>query len=185
MRGQQVGRKAVAQGVPSSIRPFLIPAASAAFYPILPVTLGKHAPAWGCDRSPSRAVARSTIQGNLGRARAAGIGRSCGTARSLRARRGTWPHARSGGRDRLHRWVAADPSAYRSSQACCDATTKVPDLMENSVPARPVYVRGKTHIGTCDEDRRTQHRILIRIVLQPSEELRNAIDLIIVTTVWK
>ena len=46
MRGQQVGRKAVAQGVPSSIRPFLIPAASAAFYPILPVTLGKHAPAW-------------------------------------------------------------------------------------------------------------------------------------------
>ncbi len=33
--------------------------------------------------------------------------------------------------------------------------------MENSVPARPVYVqRGKTHIGTCDEDRRTQHRIL-------------------------
>jgi len=26
---------------------------------------------------------------------------------------------------------------------------------------------------------------LIRIVLQPSEELRNAIDLIIVTTVWK
>ncbi len=57
--------------------------------------------------------------------------------------------------------------------------------MENSVPARPVYVRGKTHIGTCDEDRRTQHRILIRIVLQPSEELRNAIDLIIVTTVWK
>ena len=74
----------------------------------------------------------------------------------------------------------------RSSQACCDATTKVPDLMENSVPARPVYVqRGKTHIGTCDEDRRTQHRILIRIVLQPSEELRNAIDLIIVTTVWK
>ena len=36
-----------------------------------------------------------------------------------------------------------------SSQACCDATTKVPDLMENSVPARPVYVqRGKTHIGT-------------------------------------
>jgi len=28
-----------------------------------------------------------------------------------------------------------DPSAYRSSQACCDATTKVPDLMENSVPA--------------------------------------------------
>jgi hypothetical protein len=74
----------------------------------------------------------------------------------------------------------------RSSQACGDATTKVPDLMENSVPARPVYVqRGKTHIGTCDEDRRTQHRILIRIVLQPSEELRNAIDLIIVTTVWK
>src|SRR5216684_2123892 len=73
--------------------------------------------------------------------------------------------------------VAADPSAYRSSQACCDATTKVSDLMENSVPARPVYVqRGKTHIGTCDEDRRTQHRILIRIVLQPSEELRNAID---------
>ncbi len=71
------------------------------------------------------------------------------------------------------------------SQACCDGTTKVPDLMENSVPARPVYVRGKTHIGTCDEDRRTQHRILIRIVLQPSEELRNAIDLIIVTTVWK
>ena len=139
----------------------------------------------GCDRSPSRAVARSTIQDNLGRARAAGIGRSCGTARSLRARRGTWPHARSGGRDRLHRWVAADPSAYSSSQACCDATTKVPDLMENSVPARPVYVRGKTHIGTCDEDRRTQHRILIRIVLQPSEELRNAIDLIIVTTVWK
>src|SRR5258706_10502239 len=65
--------------------------------------------------------------------------------------------------------VAADPSAYRSSQACCDATTKVSDLMENSVPARPVYVpRGKTHIGTCDEDRRTQHRILIRIVLQPS-----------------
>src|SRR5258707_12767556 len=95
-------------------------------------------------------------------------------------------HAGTGGRDRLHRWVAADPSAYRSSQACCDATTKVPDLMENSVPARPVYVqRGKTHIGTCDEDRRTQHRILIRIVLQPSEELRNAIDLIIVTTVWK
>jgi len=43
--------------------------------------------------------------------------------------------------------------------------------------------RGKTHIGTCDEDRRTQHRILIRIVLQPSEELTNAIDLIIVTTV--
>jgi hypothetical protein len=82
--------------------------------------------------------------------------------------------------------VAADPSAYRSSQACCDATTKVSDLMENSVPARPVYVpRGKTHIGACDEDRRTQHRILIRIVLQPSEELRNAIDLIIVTTVWK
>ena len=70
-------------------------------------------------------------------------------------------------------------------KACCDATTKVPDLMENSVPARPVYVRGKTHIGTCAEDRRTQHRILIRIVLQPSEELRNAIDLIIVTTVWK
>src|SRR5258708_28778769 len=92
---------------------------------------------------------------------------------------------RTGGRDRLHRWVAADPSAYRSSQACCDGTTKVPDLMENSVPARPVYVRGKTHIGTCDEDRRTQHRILIPIVLQPSEELRNAIDLIIVTTVWK
>jgi hypothetical protein len=53
------------------------------------------------------------------------------------------------------------------------------------VRARPVYVRGKTHIGTCDEDRRIQHRILIRIVLQPSEELRNAIDLIIVTTVWK
>jgi len=51
----------------------------------------------------------------------------------------------------------------------CDATPKVPDLMENSVPARPVYVRrGKTHIGTCDEDRRTQHLILIRIVLQPS-----------------
>jgi hypothetical protein len=50
-------------------------------------------------------VARSTIQDNLGRARAAGIGRSCGTARSLRARRGTWPHARTGGRDRLHRWV--------------------------------------------------------------------------------
>jgi len=65
----------------------------------------------GCDRSPSRAVARSTIQDNLGRARAAGIGRSCATARRLRARRGTWPHARSGGRDRLHRWVAADPSA--------------------------------------------------------------------------
>jgi hypothetical protein len=101
-------------------------------------------------------------------------------------RRGTWPHARTGGRDRLHRWVAADPSAYRSSQACCDATTKVPDLMENSVPARPVDVlRGKTYIGTCDEDRRTRHQILIRIVLQPSEELRNTIDLIIVTTVWK
>ena len=40
-------------------------------------------------------------------------------------------------------------AAIGSSQACCDATTKVPDLMENSVPARPVYVqRGKTHIGT-------------------------------------
>src|SRR6267154_2354277 len=39
-------------------------------------------------------------------------------------------------------------------KACCDATTKVPDLMENSVPARPVYVpRGKTHIGAGDEDR--------------------------------
>src|SRR5712671_7555478 len=61
---------------------------------------------------------------------------------------------RTGGRDRLHQWVAADPSAYSSSQACCDGTTKVPDLMENSVPARPVYVqRGKTHIGTGDEDR--------------------------------
>jgi len=57
--------------------------------------------------------------------------------------------------------------------------------MENSVPARPVDERGKTHIGTCEEDRRTQHRILIRIVLPPSEELRNAVDLIIVTTVWK
>ena len=50
-------------------------------------------------------VARSTIQDNLGRARAAGIGRSCGTARSLRARRRTWPHVRTGGRDRLHRWL--------------------------------------------------------------------------------
>ena len=36
-------------------------------------------------------VARGTIQDNLARARAAGIGRSCGTARSLRAWRGTWP----------------------------------------------------------------------------------------------
>src|SRR5260370_25053479 len=117
---------------------------------------------------------------------AAGIGRSCGTAASWRGRRGPWPHARTGGRDRLHRCVAADPSAYSSSQACCDATTKVPDLMENSVPARPVYVqRGKTHIGTCDEDRRDKGDLIIRIVLKPSEELRNAIDLIIVTTVWK
>jgi hypothetical protein len=67
-----------------------------------------------------------------------------------------------------------------------DKLKKLFAMMENSVPARPIYVpRGKTHIGTCDEDRRTQHRILIRIVLQPSEELRNAIDLIIVTTVWK
>src|SRR5258707_10193066 len=74
----------------------------------------------------------------------------------------------------------------QSSQACCDGTTKVPDLMENSVPARPVYVqRGKTHIGTCDEDRCGKGDLIIRIVLQPSEELRNAIDLIIVTTVWK
>jgi hypothetical protein len=40
-------------------------------------------------------------------------------------------------------------AAIGSSRACCDATTKVPDLMENSVPARPVYVqRGKPHIGT-------------------------------------
>src|SRR6266436_5568101 len=51
----------------------------------------------------------------------------------------------------------------RSSQACCDGTTKVPDLMENSVPARPVYVqRGKTHIGTCDEDRAEGIRSLSR-----------------------
>src|SRR5712692_8104941 len=125
----------------------------------------------GCDRSPSRARSVTTR-----RSSASSRGRTASRCpRSGRAR----------GRDRLHRWVAADPSAYSSSQACCDATTKVPDLMENSVPARPVYVRGKTHIGTCDEDRQTQHRILIRIVLQPSEELRNAIDLIIVTTVWK
>ena len=88
--------------------------------------------------------------------------------------------------DMLDNARALPTCSHRSSQACCDATTKVPDLMENSVPARPVDVqRGKTHIGTCDEDRRTQHRILIRILLPPSEELRNAIDLIIVTTVWK
>ena len=154
-------------------------------YPILPMTLGKHAPAWGAiarRRVRWRAARSRTILGGAG-------GRDRAIVRhraQLESARGTWPHARTGGRDRLHRWGAADPSAYRSSQACCDATTKVPDLMENSVPARPVYVqRGKTHIGTCDEDRRTQHRILIRIVLQPSEELRNAIDLIIVTTVWK
>ena len=80
----------------------------------------------------------------------------------------------------------ADPFAYRSSQASCDATTKVPDLMENSVPARPVYVqRGKTHIGSCEDDRRDKGNLIIRIALQPSEELRNAIDLIVVTTVGK
>jgi hypothetical protein len=39
------GSQSRGAGVPSSIRPFLIPAASAAFYPFLPVTLGKHAPA--------------------------------------------------------------------------------------------------------------------------------------------
>ncbi len=64
MRGQQVGRKAVAQGVPSSIRPFLIPAASAAFYPILPMTLGKHAPAWGaiaCRRVRWRAATECSV----------------------------------------------------------------------------------------------------------------------------
>jgi hypothetical protein len=105
-------------------------------------------------------------------------------------------------RDRLHAWggrIRTSASLWtcwttqgrctcsrRSSQACCDGTMKVPDLMENSVPARPVYVqRGKTHIGTCDEDRRDKGDLIIRIVLKPSEELRNAIDLIIVTTVWK
>ena len=130
-------------------------------------------------------VARSAMQDNLGQARAAGIGRSCGTARSLRARRRTWPHVRTGGRDRLHRWLRLIRPRI-SSQACCDATTEVSDLLENSVPARPVDVRGKTHIGTCDEDRRDKgDLILIRILLPPSEELRNAIDLIIMTTVWK
>ena len=88
--------------------------------------------------------------------------------------------------DMLDNARALPTCSRRSSQACCDAITKVPDLMENSVPARPVYVqRGKTHIGTCDEDRRDKGDLIIRIVLQPSEELRNAIDLIIVTTVWK
>src|SRR5258707_9287648 len=36
-----------------------------------------------------------------------------------------------------------------------------------------------------EDDRRDKGDLIIRIVLQPSEELRNAIDLIIVTTVWK
>jgi len=64
--------------------------------------------------------------------------------------------------DMLDNARALPTCSRRSSQACCDAITKVPDLMENSVPARPVYVqRGKTHIGTCDG--RTQHRILIAL----------------------
>jgi hypothetical protein len=36
-----------------------------------------------------------------------------------------------------------------------------------------------------EDDRRDKGDLTIRIVLQPSEELRNAIDLIIVTTVGK
>jgi hypothetical protein len=36
-----------------------------------------------------------------------------------------------------------------------------------------------------DDDRRDEGEQIIRIVLQPPEELRNAIDLIIVTTIWK
>src|SRR5579883_2677400 len=44
---------------------------------------------------------------------------------------------------------------------------------------------GKTHIGTHDEDRRTRQRMLIRLVLPPSEELRNAVDLIIVPAIGK
>src|SRR6266849_1809741 len=129
----------------------------------------------GCDRSPSRARSLTTR-------RSSALSRGRTASRCPRSGR-----ARTGGRDRLHRWVAADPSAYRSSQACCDATTKVPDLMENSVPARPVYVpRGKTHIGTCDEDRRTQHRIDIGFVRGvPIEELQQGVDLIVIPTTWK
>jgi len=51
-----------------------------------------------------------------------------------------------------------------------------------SVPVRPVHERGKTHVGTCDNDRRHKGDPIVRITLQPSEELGNAIDLIVVTT---
>src|SRR5262249_47110618 len=51
--------------------------------------------------------------------------------------------------------------------------------MENSVPARPIDVpRRKAYIDTCDEDWRTQYRILRCMVLPPAKELRNAVDLI-------
>jgi hypothetical protein len=54
-------------------------------------------------------------------ARAAGIGRSCGAARSLRARRGKWPVHRTRGRERLHRWVAViRPRIDLASLLRCD-----------------------------------------------------------------
>jgi hypothetical protein len=68
-----------------------------------------------------------------------------------------------------------------------DKLKKLFAMMENSVPARPIYVpRGKTHIGTCDEDRRTQHRIDIGFVRGvPIEELQQGVDLIVIPTTWK